>query len=88
MENKKLFRFVDHPWISFWTIIILVIVSMIFSAIIYFGFMKLPQNDPHSQFIQSITGHFLMIFLIIPFLLKLPKGKRTFIEYIEDIKKE
>jgi membrane protease YdiL (CAAX protease family) len=86
MEDKKRFNFTEHPWISFWTLIILVIISTIFSAIVLFGFLGLPQNNPYTQFLQSLTGHFIMIFLIVPYILRLPYGKRTFWEYLKDIR--
>src|SRR5210317_1928560 len=85
MESKKKFKFIDHPWITFWAILILIIISIMLSGAIFYGLIRLPQDDPYSQFAQSLVGHLLMIFLFIPFILRLPKGKRKFKEYIDDI---
>jgi membrane protease YdiL (CAAX protease family) len=86
MQSRKNFKFVDHPWISFWILLILIIISILLSAIFIFGLIRLPPNNPLSQFTQSLFGHLLLVFLFIPFILRLPKGKRTFKEYLDDIR--
>ncbi|MFQ5825440.1 MAG: hypothetical protein ACE5JB_15475 [bacterium] len=86
MEDKKQFKFMDHPWVSFWVLLILIIVSMLLSGIVIFGLIGLSQDNQYSQFTVALLGHFLMIFFIVPFVLRLPKGKRTFVEYLDDIR--
>jgi len=85
METRKKFMFIDHPWISFWAVLIFIIISIIISGGIIYGLIRFPQNDPYSQLAQSVFGHLLMIFLFIPLILRLPKGKRKFREYLDDI---
>jgi membrane protease YdiL (CAAX protease family) len=85
MQSSNRFRFTDHPWISFWVLLVLVVITMLISAIVVFGVLGLPQDDPYSQFAQSLGGQFLMVFLLVPFVLRLPKGKRPFRQYLNDI---
>lgn len=84
--NRTGFRFVDHPWISFSALLAFIIFSMVLSGIIIFGFLKLPQDAPFSQFAQSLLGHVLMLFVFVPFVLRLPKGKTTYRGYLDDIR--
>jgi membrane protease YdiL (CAAX protease family) len=86
MESRKKFKFIDHPWITFWALLILIIISILLSAIFINELTQLPPNDPFSQLARSLVGHLLMVFLFIPFILRLPKGKRTFKEYLNDIR--
>jgi membrane protease YdiL (CAAX protease family) len=86
MESRKKFKFIDHPWIAFWSLLVLIIISIIIAEILIFGLIELPENNPFSQLTQSLVGHLLMVFLFIPFILRLPKGKRTFKEYLDDIR--
>ncbi len=65
---------IDH--VIFWGI------SQILSVIFVFGLLKLPQDAPFSQFAQSSLGHALMLFVFVPFVLRLPKGKTTYREYL------
>jgi membrane protease YdiL (CAAX protease family) len=59
---------------------------MVLSGIMIFGILKLPQEAPFSQFVQSSLGHVLMLFVFVPFVLRLPKGKTTYREYLDDIR--
>ena len=76
--NRTGFRFVDHPWISFPVFLVFIILSMVLSGIFIFGFLKFSQDAPFSQFVQSSLGHVLMLFVFVPFVLRLPKGKTTY----------
>ena len=86
ITNRTGFRFVDHPWISFSAFLAFIILSMVLSGIIIFGFLKLPQDAPFSQFAQSLLGHVLMLFVFVHFVLRLPKGKTTYRGYLDDIR--
>jgi len=84
--NKIAFKFVDHPWISFSAFLAFIIFSMVLSGTIILGLLKLPQDAPFSQFVQPLLGHVLMLFVFVPFVLRLPKGKTTYREYLDDIR--
>ena len=84
--NKIAFKFVDHPWITFPVFLAFILLSMVLSGIMIFGILKLPQDAPFSQFVQSSLGHVLMLFVLVPFVLRLPKGKTTYREYFDDIR--
>jgi membrane protease YdiL (CAAX protease family) len=60
-------------------------VLILFGTII-FGVVGLPDDSPLVQFIQPTAAHILMLFVIVPFVLRLPKGRRSFRQYLDDIR--
>jgi len=84
--NRTGFRFVDHPWISVPVFLAFILLSQVLSGIFVFGLLKLPQDAPFSLFTMSSLGHALMLFVFVPFVLRLPKGKTTYREYLDDIR--
>lgn len=85
-SDKKDFRFADHPWISLIVFMFFSVLSIVLTIIVYFDIFDLPPDSSAAYFIQSISYHILTLFVIVPFVLHLPRGKRTFREYLDDIK--
>ncbi len=85
-NGRKKISFADHPWISFWLLLFFTIVSMIVSGIIYFGILGLRQDEQLAKVIVSLSGYLILLFLVVPYLLHLPYGKRKFKEYLNDIR--
>jgi membrane protease YdiL (CAAX protease family) len=52
---------------------------------VIFGWLGLPDDLPAVQFVQGMSYHILLVFILVPFVLHLPKGKRTFRQYLSDI---
>jgi membrane protease YdiL (CAAX protease family) len=84
--DKKSFRFADHPWISLIVFVFFSILSIVLTIIVYFGIFDLPRDSKAVYFVQSMSYHILTLFVIVPFILHLPRGKRTFREYLDDIR--
>jgi hypothetical protein len=55
------------------------------SGTVIFGLLGLPGTSPTVQFVQGMSYHVLTVFILVPFVLRLPKGKRTFRQYLDDI---
>jgi len=83
--NKKKFQLYRHPWLSVLAVYAAIIISLAVVGTIIFGFLELPESQPLVQFVQGTAYHVLTIFVLVPFVLRLPKGKRTFKQYLEDI---
>jgi membrane protease YdiL (CAAX protease family) len=49
------------------------------------GWMGLPDNSPKVKFAVDLSFHILTVFIFAPFVLHLPKGKRTYRQYLDDI---
>jgi membrane protease YdiL (CAAX protease family) len=83
--EKKKFQLYQHPWLSLLAVMSISIFSIVLAGIVFFGLVGLPDNSPAAQFAQMMTYHILTVFILVPFVLHLPKGKRTFRQYLDDI---
>lgn len=84
-ENRK-FRLCEHPWLSLLAVMVISVLSMYLTGTVIFGLIGLSDDSPTIQFAQGISYHILTIFILVPFVLRLPKGKRTFRQYLDDIR--
>ena len=84
-KEKRKFHLYEHPWLSLLAMILTSIFSILLSGIVIFGILKLPDYSPTVQFAQAMSFHILTGFILAPFVLRLPKGKRTYRQYLDDI---
>ena len=84
MEKRK-FRLYEHPWLSLLAVIVTSVFSILLSGTVIFGVLGLSGESPAVQFAQGMSYHILFAFILAPFVLRLPKGKRTFRQYLGDI---
>jgi membrane protease YdiL (CAAX protease family) len=83
--EKRKFRLYEHPWLSLLAVIVTSVFSIFLSGTVIFGVIGLPDDSPTVQFAQGMSYHILTVFILAPFVLRLPKGKRTFRQYLDDI---
>jgi len=83
--EKRKFRLHEHPWLSLLAVMVTSVFSIGLTGSVIFGLMGLPGDSPAVQFTQGVSYHFLTVFILVPFVLRLPKGKRTFRQYLDDI---
>lgn len=84
--EKRKFRLCEHPWLSLLAVMVVSAFSILLTGIVIFGWIGLPDDVPTIQFAQGISYHILIIFILVPFVLRLPKGKRTYGQYLDDIR--
>jgi membrane protease YdiL (CAAX protease family) len=84
-KERRGFRLYEHPWLSLLAVVATSVFSMALSGTVIFGLIGLPDDSPIVQFAQAISYHVLTAFILAPFVLRLPKGKRTFERYLDDI---
>ncbi len=72
--QKSRFQFAEHPWISLIILVLLTLLLIILAAIL--GLVEF----------NFLFYHVLLLFVIVPFGLQLPKGKRSYKEYLADIR--
>ncbi len=82
--TKRKFRLCEHPWLALLVVVITTVVSIILASNLVM-WMGLPPFSNTGQFAHAITYHILTVFIFVPFVLHLPKGKRTFRQYLDDI---
>jgi membrane protease YdiL (CAAX protease family) len=82
-------RYTHHPWRALLVIIGLLPVCYGLVGVLLFGILRLPMDISNMESFSTITmftvGNFLA-YVLAPFFLRVPKGKRTFMEYLDDIR--
>ncbi|MBN2564671.1 MAG: CPBP family intramembrane metalloprotease [Candidatus Eisenbacteria bacterium] len=79
------FAFANHPWLSLVTFLFLsVLVLGVMGTVFSRGF-GMPPGSRVTGFVNSLASHIILLFVITPFVLRLPKGRRSFREYLGDI---
>jgi membrane protease YdiL (CAAX protease family) len=76
--KKSRFQFYEHPWISLLIIVLLLIVLVILDLILGLGEILGLGN--------FLIPSLLLLFVIVPFVLHIPKGKRSYKEFLSDIR--
>lgn len=82
---KRGFRLCEHPWLALLAVVVTSVFAIFLSGAVIFGVLGLPDDAPVVQFAQGLAYHVLTGFILAPFVLRLPKGKRTFGQYLDDI---
>jgi membrane protease YdiL (CAAX protease family) len=83
--EKRKFRLYEYPWLSLLAVMMTSALSIILASIVIFGLIGLSGDSPSGQFAHQMSFHILTAFILAPFVLRLPKGKRTFRQYLDDI---
>jgi len=84
-QEKTAFRLSDHPWISMaalWGIGIAVLILFGITA----NQVGVQEDAPYRPLITPTLAHILVLFAIVPFVLRLPNGNTTFRKYLDDIR--
>ena len=85
MDMRK-FQLYEHPWLALVAVMVTIALSSILTGIIVYVLPGLPYESTTGQFAALTSYHILTVFLFAPFILRLPLGKRTFKQYLKDIK--
>jgi len=80
--EKGQFRLCERPWLSLLAVIVASVLSMALTGTVIFGWIGLPDDSPTVEFTQAISYHILTAFILAPFVLRLPREKRTFYSYL------
>jgi len=85
LQGKKRFHFADHPWLSLATFLVMSVFVLALTATVTFGVLAFPETSRLAGAAHSTVAHILTLFILVPFVLRIPKGKRSFTEYLNDI---
>jgi hypothetical protein len=83
--EKRKFRLYEHPWLSLLAVILTTVLLSILTGIVVSVLTRMPYDSPTAVIATALSYHTLTVFLFAPFVLRLPKGKRTFRQYLDDI---
>ena len=80
------FQLSQHPWLSLLIVILATAIGQVLVGIVLIGLFKQPRDAPLTQFLVSLLAHVLVLFVLVPFVLGLPKGTRSFSAYVDAIR--
>jgi len=87
--DKGQSRYAHHPWRALLVMLGILAGCYGLVGLVLYGILRLPMNISNMKSFSTITiftvGNFLA-YVIAPFFLRIPKGKRTFREYLDDIR--
>jgi len=82
-------RLAKHPWRALLLMLAMQPVCYALVGLVLYGLLRMPRDlsnmESFSTVILFTVGGFLA-YVIVPFLLRIPKGRRTFVEYLDDIR--
>lgn len=84
-HKGKKFILADHPWLAL-AVEIIVGITVLLMVIVGANSMGVPVDAPYRPLVTTSLAHVLVLFLIVPFTLKLPYGRSDFREYISGIR--
>ena len=84
-NKEKKFVLADHPWLALLAELVVGIATLIL-VILVMNTAGVPADAPYRPLVTTSLAHVLVMFLIVPFLLKLPYGRSDFREYINGIR--
>lgn len=79
------FRFADHPWLSLATFLFLSVLVLGLIGTVVSQVLGVPGGSRIAGFINATASHLVMLFVVVPFGLGLPQGRRSFGAYLDDI---
>ena len=84
-DTRAQFKLYEHPWLSLIAVMLTTIISMIISTNLLFRVIGLSQDTVIGRFSQPMFFHILGGFIFAPLVLRLPKGKTSYRQYLSDI---
>ena len=87
--EKKGSRFAGHPWRSLLVMLAVQPACFALSALVLFGILKLPNELKDMEAVSTVilfTVSGFLAYVIAPYFLRVPWGKRTFLGYLDDIR--
>jgi membrane protease YdiL (CAAX protease family) len=83
--KKNKFQLHEHPWLAM-GVEHIVWLSALIMVIGGANLAGVPGDVPWRPLITPSIAHVLVLFVLVPFVLKLPNGKQSFREYLTDIR--
>jgi len=82
----KQFQLAGHPWLSLFIVMLSIPIAQLLVGVVVIGLFKCPRDAPTTQFIVALLAYVLVLFVLVPFVLELPEGTRSFSAYLDAIR--
>ena len=83
--QERKFQFRDHPWI-YQLVSVLVFIVLVILVLIFVNLIGIPSQAPYRSLIVAGLPQALALFTLAPFVFHVPAGKRSYKEYLRDIR--
>ncbi len=80
------FQLAEHPWLAFLIFMLANVIAMILADVLVTRLFKRSRDAPMTGFMVMMLGHMTVLFVLVPFVLALPKGTRSFSAYVDAIR--
>ncbi len=81
-HNLKLY---EKPWTALGVMLLTIILMLMLSSLLYFSGFHLSPDSSLAKFLQALTAHVLIVFLIVPLVFRLPFGESSYRKYLFNI---
>jgi membrane protease YdiL (CAAX protease family) len=85
LVQKRKFQFMDHPWI-YQLVSVLVFILLFMLVIVFVNLTGIPSREPYRSLVVAGLPQALSLFILAPFVYQVPAGKRSYKEYLRDIR--
>jgi membrane protease YdiL (CAAX protease family) len=83
--EKRKFQLHEHLWLSLLVFIVTTLFSAGLTGMVIFGWIGLSGSSLTGSLAQECSFKILSSFILAPLVLRLPKGKRTYRQFLDDI---
>jgi membrane protease YdiL (CAAX protease family) len=80
------FQLTAYPWLSALVVVLAEAIAQIVFGLLVVGLLKRRRDSPATQFVVSLLGHVTVLFVLVPFVFRLPGGTRSFGAYLHAIR--
>ncbi|HSQ17700.1 MAG TPA: CPBP family intramembrane glutamic endopeptidase [Anaerolineales bacterium] len=82
----KRFRLYQHPWLGMFAVMLTWVVSLFVYIIIATQPFKQTPGSQTTVFTTNLLAHITLLFVLVPFVLRLPAGKQSYKTYLDSIR--
>ena len=83
--EKRKFQLYEHPWLAMVISMLTTILTIGLTGTVIFGVIGLSGNSLAGSLAHESAFKILSSFILAPLVLRLPKGKRTYRQFLDDI---
>ncbi|MCU0485943.1 MAG: CPBP family intramembrane metalloprotease, partial [Anaerolineales bacterium] len=82
----KRFQLYQHPWLGMLAVMLTWVVALFICTIVANYPLKLTPGSQKSLFTTDLLAHITLLFVLVPFVLRLPAGKQPYRAYLDSIR--
>jgi membrane protease YdiL (CAAX protease family) len=82
----KRFQLYQHPWLGMFAVMLTWVVALFICIIIATNPLKMTPGAQSTVFTTNLLAHITLLFVLVPFALRLPAGKQSYQTYLDSIR--